>query len=82
MVEQFANSGDTDQMLQSMASDLSLHCLPVTNLGVASLQWVKQSKCNSNSIMLENSLFLVSLLRDFRIKNELLYLSSVYHFVE
>ena len=33
MVELFANSGDPDQMLHSAASDLTLHCLPVTHLG-------------------------------------------------
>ena len=41
MVELFANSGDPDQMLHSAASDQGLHCLPVTHLGVSSLQWVK-----------------------------------------
>ena len=41
MVELFANSGDPDQMLLSVASGLGLHCLPVTRLGVSSLQWVK-----------------------------------------
>ena len=30
MVEQFANSGDPDQMLHSAASDLALHCLLTT----------------------------------------------------
>ena len=40
MVELFANSGDPDQMLHSAASDLGQHCLPVTRLGVSSLQWV------------------------------------------
>ena len=38
----FANSGDADQMLHSKASDLGLHCLPVTHLGISSLQWVTQ----------------------------------------
>ena len=42
MVEIFANSGDPDQMLHSVASDPGLHCLPVTRLGVSSLQWVKE----------------------------------------
>ena len=37
----FANSGDPDQMLHSAASDLSLHCLPFTPLGVSGLKWVK-----------------------------------------
>ena len=41
MVELFANSGDPDQMPHSVASDLGLHCLPITLLGVSSLQWVK-----------------------------------------
>ena len=42
MVELFANSGDPDQTLQSVASDLGLNRLPVNNtrLGVPSLQWV------------------------------------------
>ena len=40
MVELFANSGDPDQMLHSAASDLSLHCLPITLLGISTLQWV------------------------------------------
>ena len=35
MVEQPANSGDLDQTLHSVSSDLGLHCLPVTHLGVS-----------------------------------------------
>ena len=30
MVELFVNSGDPDQTLHSAASDLGLHCLPIT----------------------------------------------------
>ena len=41
MVELFANSGDPDQMPHAAASDLGLHCLPVTRLGVSRRQWVK-----------------------------------------
>ena len=41
MVELFANSGDPDQMPHSAASDLGLHCLPVTHLGVSRFQWAK-----------------------------------------
>ena len=41
MVELFANSGDPDQMQHPASSDLGLHCLPITLLGVSSLQWVK-----------------------------------------
>ena len=42
MAELFANSGDPDQMPHSVASDLGLHCLPITLLGVYRLQWVKE----------------------------------------
>ena len=41
MVELFANSGDPDQMPHSAASDLGLHCLPSTLIGMSRLQWVK-----------------------------------------
>ena len=34
MVELFANSGDPDPMLHYAASDLGLHCLLITILGV------------------------------------------------
>ena len=44
MLELFANSGDPDQTLRSAASDLGLHCLPNTRLGVSSLQWVNLRK--------------------------------------
>ena len=37
----FANSGDTDQMPRSVASDLGLHCLSVTLLVISRLQWAK-----------------------------------------
>ena len=40
MVELYTNSGDPDQMPQSVTSDLGLHFLPVTLLGAARLQWV------------------------------------------
>ena len=35
MVELFANSEDPDQTPQAAASDLGLHCLPITGLGVS-----------------------------------------------
>ena len=41
MIEQFAKSGDPDQMLHNTAADLGLHCLPITLLGASRLQWVK-----------------------------------------
>ena len=40
MVELFGNSDDPEQMPQNVASDLGLHCLPITLLGVYRLQWV------------------------------------------
>ena len=39
MVELFADRGDPDQTPHSAASDLGLHCLPFTLLGVSRLQW-------------------------------------------
>ena len=42
MAKVFANSGDPDHMPHSVASDLGLHSLPVTLLGVSRLQWVKE----------------------------------------
>ena len=42
MVELFANSGDPDQTPRSKASGLGLHCLPITRLGVSSIQWVNK----------------------------------------
>ena len=41
MAKLFANRGDPDQMPHSAASDLGLHCLPITLLGISRLQWVK-----------------------------------------
>ena len=38
----FENSGDPDQMPHSAASDLGLHCFPITLLQVSRLQWVKK----------------------------------------
>ena len=40
MAEAFANSKDPDQTPPSAVSDLGLHCLPNTLLGVSQLQWV------------------------------------------
>ena len=38
-------------MLHSAASDLGLHCLPVTCLGVSTLQWVKLSALSKSIAM-------------------------------
>ena len=41
MSELFANSEGPDETPHSAASDLGLHCLTATLLGVSRLQWVK-----------------------------------------
>ena len=41
MAKLFANGGDPDQTPRSAASDLGLHCLPITLLRVSRLHWVK-----------------------------------------
>ena len=41
MAKLFVNSGDPDQTPRSVASDLGLHCLPITLLRVSRLQLVK-----------------------------------------
>ena len=47
MAKLFANSGDPDQTPRSAASDLDMHCLPVTLLGLSRLQWVNRIlRCN------------------------------------
>ena len=50
MVKLFANSEDPDQMVQSAASDLGLHCLPITLLGVSRLQWVRQGSFTEQTL--------------------------------
>ena len=45
MAKLFASSGDPDQTPRSVASDLGLHCLPITFLRVSRLQWVKTNCC-------------------------------------
>ena len=42
----FANSADPDQTPHSAASDLGLNCLPITLLGVSSLQWINNNLSN------------------------------------
>ena len=51
----FANSEDPDQTPHFAASDLGLHCLPNTLLGVCRLQWVKESSvkpCECSDVFL------------------------------
>ena len=46
MLELFANSGDSDQLL-SVATDLGLHCLLITLLGVSRLKWINTNYTES-----------------------------------
>ena len=40
MAKLFANNGDPDQTPRFAASDMGLHCLPITLLEGSRLQWV------------------------------------------
>ena len=68
MTELFANSGDPDQTPHSAASDLGLHCLPVTILLVSRLQWVnlcrKQDLIFHANSPMENKENITNLLSD------------------
>ena len=44
MAKLFANSADPDQGQHSVASDLDVHCLPITLLGISRLKWVADEK--------------------------------------
>ena len=61
MVKLFANSGDPDQMPCSVASDLGLHCLLVTYLGVSSLQCLKIYSGMANSALFAYAISLQNL---------------------
>ena len=62
MAKLFANSGDPDQMQPSAASDLGLHCLPITLLGISRLQWVK-NKISTYLMTFLRFFFLIFFLR-------------------
>ena len=47
----FANSEDPDQTPHSAVSDLGLHCLPITRLGVSQLQWVKYHSSMADNVL-------------------------------
>ena len=53
MAKLFAKSGEPDQTPRSAASDLGLHCLPITLLRVSRLQWVKH---HSETYIIKNPL--------------------------
>ena len=57
MVELFANSGDPDQMLLSVASDLGLHCLQVTHLGSKLLNGLKCPNTEDKTVQHSSVLF-------------------------
>ena len=40
MAKLFVNCGDPDQTPHSAASDLGLHCLPITLSGISRLKWI------------------------------------------
>ena len=44
MAKLFGNSEDPDQMSHLVASDLGLHCLPITLLGVSRLQGLNNAE--------------------------------------
>ena len=50
MVEPYADSGDAGQMPHPAASDLGLHCLPITLLGVSRLTMGYQTEQSCNLI--------------------------------
>ena len=56
MAKLFANSGDLNQMTHSVASDLSLHCLPITILGLSRLKWVKTVVLLGSSLLFSNNI--------------------------
>ena len=68
MAKLFANSGDPDHTPRSAASDLDLHCLPITLLQVSRLQWVKVP----DKIVADDILFLFIYLFIFAEKKDLL----------
>ena len=53
MVELFANSGDPDQMPLSAASDLGLHHLPISLLGISRLQWINFCFITQKNVQLQ-----------------------------
>ena len=57
MAKLFANSGDPDQMPHSAASDLGLHCLPIT---LSQVSWLQRVKHIYFLIWLQNMLCLLT----------------------
>ena len=61
MAKLFANSEVPDQMPHSAASDLGLHCLPVTLFGVYRLKWVQ----HLNRKVSDQGLYCLPLIQQF-----------------
>ena len=59
MTKLFANSEDPDHRPQNMVSDLGLHYLPITLLGVSRLQWVKVPSKTAADDILKYFFFLI-----------------------
>ena len=55
MAELFANSEDPDQTPHSEASDLGLHCLPITIIRVSQLHCVNISVAPAHQWTFENN---------------------------
>ena len=51
MAKLFANSEDPDQTPHSTASDLGLHCLPISLLRISRLQWVNPNSADPDQVL-------------------------------
>ena len=72
MAKLFANRRHPDHMVHSVVSDLGLHYLPITLIGVSRLQWVKVQ----NKIVAKDSFFSFFLLFFSEIMPDISYESS------
>ena len=78
----FANSEDPDPTPHSAASDLGLHCLPITLLGVSQIQWVKtllgtaKSGHNREVVLTVNTYYFVFELEFYKLVNTVKVMSS------
>ena len=80
MANPFANSGGPDQMLHSAASDLGLHFLPITPVGVSRLQWVKMTLCKIDYFLFNNMPHFIFLFESLEHLPSAEILQSSYHF--
>ena len=74
----FANSGDHDQTPHSAASDLGLHCLPITLLGISRLQWVKpKSVCWIFFLFLYKNIYCWQSVQSIEVLSEALLMNTL-----